>query len=124
MNINYSNATIELTTAEAKKASKIGTNEYSQIIEVKTCFPHYRIVIDNSKKRKSSYDMKGLNYDFMECYILNHGIEEQLNEFNSLRNTNKDKPTAASYGEIKKWFLECFPEIKAASASKNKKEAV
>ena len=119
MNIIFQKNIIELNATEARKAAKIGTEENRQLLEAKSNFPNFQIRI--LPTRKSSYDFKGLTYEFMERYISTHDTEEQLNEFNKKRNISGEAPKADSYGEIKQWFLESFPQILAASASKKNK---
>lgn len=119
MKLNFKNRTIELTKAEARRAAKIGTEEYTQILEARNSFPNFQIKI--MPARKSSYDLKGLTYEFMERYILINGTDEQLKEFNKMRNICGEARKADSYGKIKQWFLDNFPQILAASASKKNK---
>lgn len=119
MKLNFKNRTIELTKAEARRAAKIGTEEYTQILEAKNSFPNFQIKI--MPARKSSYDLKGLTYEFMERYISINGTEEKLKEFNKMRDYNDEIGRADPYGKIKQWFLDNFPQIKAASASKKNK---
>lgn len=129
MKIDFVKKQIITTKTEAIKASKIDSKEYKDLKELMNQYPSFNVVLRTShaKRRKSRYDLKGLNYKFIKSYISNHGTEDQMLEFNIMcRGIIEDGECVkvASYGEIKKWFLECFPEIKAASASKNKKEAV
>jgi hypothetical protein len=108
MRINYFNETIEMSKSESKRASVIGSDEYKALLSVKNDFPTYHIVII-AKEAKRSDDIKGLTYDYMEEYITNEGTPEQLNRFNTLREGIFN--TRGSYGEIRKWFLEEFPQI-------------
>lgn len=127
MKLNYNKKTIELSTTELNEASKFGTDLYYQLVEAKRNFPDFKIQTTKSNKRRSGYEMKGLTYSFIKSYISNHGTEDQMLEFDIMRKgivENGECVKVATYGEIKKWFLESFPEILAASASKNKKEAV
>ena len=108
MRINYFNETIEMSKSEAKRASTIGSEEYKALLSVKKDFPSYSIDII-TKEVKRSDDIKGLTYDYMEKYISQEGTPEQLKKFNTLREGIFN--TRGSYGEIKKWFLEEFPQI-------------
>lgn len=115
MKINHFNKTIELTKREATKAGKYGTEEYETLIKVRHDYPEYRIEIVKSKT-KSNDGLKGLTFDYMESYIKKNGNEEQVNIFADLRNAGDVMGVASvSYGEVKKWFLEQFPEIMAYS---------
>ena len=111
MKVNYSNKTIDLTPAEAKKASKINSDQYNELIKARADFPTYKVVIIQNK-RKSADTLKGLTYAFMEKYLSAHGSEVQIKEYNKLRTKSEtDAKAIVSYGEIKKWFLAQFPEI-------------
>ena len=113
MKINHFNKTIELTKAEANKASKYGTEAYEGLIKAQRDFPEYRLEIAKAKA-KTNDGLKGLTFDYMESYIKKNGNEEQASAFADLRNAGDVMgASAVSYGEIKKWFLEQFPEIMA-----------
>ena len=115
MKINHFNKTIELTKAEANKAGKYGTEAYEQLIEVQHNFPEYRLDIVKAKV-KTNDGLKGLTFDYMESYIKKNGNEEQETAFADLRNAGDVMGVSSvSYGQIKKWFLEQFPEIMAYS---------
>lgn len=112
MNINFIEKTITLTKIEANKAGKPNSDIYNQLVDMKKSFPEYRIIVDNSTKRKDS--LKGLNYQYMEKYIKSHdNAEEIMAEYRTLRGLdNQDSlNVSATYGQIKKWFLATYPEI-------------
>ena len=114
MNANFATKRIEMTKTEAKAAGKIGTKDYTNLLELMRNFPDYQIeIVKTAAKRVDHY--KGLNYDYMENYIKNHD-ESKLVTFYELRGLDKEgKKTemaaTATYGEIKMWFLTQFPEI-------------
>lgn len=111
MRVNHLNKTIELTKAEAKKASIYGSEEYNEFLSAQRDYPKYRVEYSKSKA-KSKDGMKGLTFDYMEFYIKKNGSEEQANTFTDLRNASDVIGVGAvGYGEVKKWFLEQFPEI-------------
>ena len=66
MNANFEKRTIEMTKSEAKAASRVGSEEYKELLEVRKEFPGYRIVV---KENKSKNVFKGMDYDFMINYI-------------------------------------------------------
>ncbi len=112
--INDKNLTIEITKKFANLAKRFGTVEYDNLQTVKRDYPRYRVVINSTKKKADTF--KGLTFDYMKNYILKHN-EEKLAVFNNLRGLNEDgtkieMAEAASYGQIKQWFLEEFPEMK------------
>lgn len=111
MTINFKNRTIELTPADAKKASKINSDQYNELVKAKVDFPTYKVVITQTKSKRTD-TLKGLTYDYMESYVASHGSKEQMNDFNEFREKDKMSGKAIiSYGEIKQWFLKEFPEI-------------
>ncbi|MBP3941532.1 MAG: hypothetical protein J6D00_08610 [Christensenellaceae bacterium] len=115
--INYENNTIEIGSKFAKDASKFGSEQYKELKEARTDFPAFEVkVIKNTVKRNDTF--KGLTIAYMEKYISLHNEDGSImTEFNILRGKveNEDELTAkASYGEIKKWFLAKYPEIKEA----------
>lgn len=134
LTINTNKGTIEMTKAYEKMASRFGTQEYKDLQQVKKDYPDFRVVV---KKTKSGDRMKGLDYTYMEKYIIDHLVDceytdvyedEDGNEceevvktntleiFYSLCGKNSEGKTDASltrvsYGEIKKWFLKQYPEV-------------
>ena len=113
---------IEMTKTEAKAAGKPNTAEYNTLLELMKNFPGYQIEIVKSAKKVDRF--KGLDYDYMEDYIRSHK-SELLEIFYELRGLDKDgkkvgMAAAATYGEIKMWFLTQFPEIEKMGEKVNK----
>lgn len=113
--INMNKRTIEITKAFEKKASKYGTTEYDDLMNVKRDNPNFRIVVKANKTKKDT--LKGLTYEFMEQYIERHDDENNSNmvEFRKRTVKNDDNVKTDSYGEVKKWFLATYPEINRAA---------
>ncbi len=126
LTINTKKGTIEMTKAFEKAASRFNSEEYKELKQAKADFPSFRVVV---KKVKSGDRMKGLNFSYMENYIKKHPEDVQLEyedgtteERSALEafyelcgrdaDGNIDDSLAKrSYGEIKKWFLETYPEV-------------
>lgn len=115
--INDNNRTIEVTKKFSTAASHYGTREYEDLQDVRRAYPKYKVVIRKVSKKKDCF--KGLTFDYMRNYIKNHDNEEKtvMAEFCNLcgkdENGNKiEMATAASYGEIKAWFLSQYSEFK------------
>lgn len=111
--INEKNHIIEMTKKFAAAAKHYGTPEYDDLQNARRDYPKYRVVTKKTAKRKDRY--KGLNYRYMENYIINHNAN-LLNSFyelcgKSFDGAEMDFAPAASYGVIKKWFLNEFPEL-------------
>ena len=127
--INEKKHTIELTKKDYDKACKFGTQEYLDLQEVRKAYPNYKVVKVTRKASKNTY--KGLTYEYMENYIKSHN-EELLVEFYELcgKDENGKKinfGVKLSYGEVRMWFLEQFPEIENFEARKkldDKMEAI
>lgn len=131
--INHKDATIEINKKFEKAASCFGSREYADLQVVRTDYPTYRLVVKGNTKKRDGF--RGLTVDYMKSYIekkLRARAEEikkanetdVKNEYEAVKENfftlcgwdeegNKQEFAAvASYGEIKKWFLEQFPEFK------------
>ena len=121
---------IEMTKTEVAKAGKFGTKEFKELGALMDRFSSYEIVVVKTNA-KSVDHLKGLTYEYMENYIKAHN-EELLVEFYELcgkdENGKKlDFGIKLSYGEVRMWFLEQFPEIENFEARKkldDKMEAI
>ena len=116
MKINEKKFTIEITKTFAQKASRVGSPEYCELLEVRHNFPKCTVEV---KQTKSKDSFKGLTYEYMKKYILAHDDEKGsiMAIFHELRGnmvSEDDELQAESltYGEIKRWFLDTYPEIK------------
>ena len=111
MTINQKKNRIEMTEAEAKAASKYNSETYNELVSIRRDFPSLSIfIVKNKSKRNDS--LKGLTFSYMESYIAKNGTPEQAESFKLLRGSDDGLGHhAPSYGEVKKWFLEQFPEI-------------
>ena len=123
MNANLMTKKIEMTKTEAKAAGKLNTTEYNTLLELMNNFPGYQIEIVKTAAKKVDR-FKGLDYNYMRDYIKSHN-EELLKEFYTLRGLDENgkkvgMAAAASYGEIKMWFLEQFSEIEEMGEKVNK----
>lgn len=116
MTINYNNNTIELTTAEMKEAQKYGSDMYNMVREARIDNPGFKVKEVKAKKSKS--DFSDLNLKTIKAYVEKRGSDEQKANFKfiSQKTINEDGEyvEAQSFFEIKKWFLNEFPEIKQA----------
>ncbi|MBQ2928050.1 MAG: hypothetical protein IJD98_05710 [Oscillospiraceae bacterium] len=106
---------IEMTKVEAKKAGIVGTAEFDQLKELREAYPTFRIEV---KASKSKGTMKGLTVPYMKKYIEAHDDAKKTNMtiFNALRgldeNGNENElARVATYGELKMWFLDTYPEV-------------
>ena len=123
MNANLFSRKIEMTKTEAKAAGKPNTTEYNTLLELMKNFPGFQIEIVKSAA-KNVDRFKGLDTNYMENYIKSHKPEllETFYELRGLDANGKkvELAAAATYGEIKMWFLTQFPEIEKLGENVNK----
>ena len=123
MNANLFSRKIEMTKTEAKAAGKPNTTEYNTLLELMKNFPGFQIEIVKSAAKKADR-FKGLDINYMENYIKSHKPEllETFYELRGLDANGKkvELAAAATYGEIKMWFLAQFPEIEKLGENVNK----
>ena len=122
MNANHITKKIEMTKTEAKTAGKPNNDTYNTLLELMKNFPGYEIEIVKSASKKTDR-FKGLDYNYMMDYIKSHN-KELLKDFYTLRGLDDNgkkvgMAAAASYGEIKMWFLEQFPEVEKMAETVN-----
>ena len=113
--INHLENKIVVSKKIANMAERYGTPEYCQLQEVRKDYPDFTVSIDETKSNKKD-SMKGLTYDFMKKYIESHDSDGQIMEeymiLLALDKVSKEiGAVAASYGEIRSWFMKSFPEI-------------
>ena len=112
MKIKHETYTIEMTKTESKEAGKYGSEKYYELIDIRTTFPNYRIVVKQTPVKKDPY--KHLTYDYMEKFLSIYH-EEFLDEFNRRRGIYDGvKQVLAgkdTYIEVRAWFLKKCPEI-------------
>ncbi len=116
MKINEKIKTIELTKAEMKDAMTVGSELYRLLQEARRDYPGFKPVVERPKRNTS--DFSGLDMKTIRLYVTKHGTEKQKNDFALLseRTITEDGEyrEVQSFFEIKKWFLNEFPEIKQA----------
>ena len=109
--INERNKTLEITKKFAAAASRFGSEEYMELKAARSEFPTFKVVT-NTTSRKSKDSFKGLTYEFMENYIKSRSNSEDIiQEYNNMREIGKSVAAVKAYAQIKKWFLEKYPEI-------------
>lgn len=116
LRIDYIAKEIILYKWFAKKAKYKDSPEYHKLMEVVRDFPTYTIRIrEDIKVNPSQEHYNGLNYDYMESYILkyesNDTVAEVMAEYENLKDISKCHSTGRRYSTLKKWFLKKYPEI-------------
>ncbi len=115
--INFNSNTIEITKAFSKRASNPMTEEFKELMKLQKELPEFKVEVRKTSRKVKRDTLKGLNYDFMKQYIERHDDENNTNMVEFLKRTvkNDDNVKTDSYGEVKKWFLEVYPEINRAA---------
>ena len=116
--INEKRNEIVVTKKFAEAAKRFGSEEYRELREVKMDYPTFKVVTRKVKSSKKE-TMKGLTYNYMEHYIEKHDDAEKsiMAQYIVLRAKSAEaeevNAAAASYQEIKDWFLGTYPAIAA-----------
>lgn len=115
LKINYANKNIVMDRTFAKLAENTRSEEYAHLQQVRGDYPEYAVVVRTIKTNPDKETYKGLTYEYMENYILDHekedGLVKTLKEFNELRTISRCHKQGLRYPIIKKWFLNRYPEI-------------
>ena len=113
ISFNFQKNTIEISATFAKTASIYGSDAYIELMNARRDFPTFTIkVVKNAAKKNQAF--KGLDQNYMKKYITDKsGAEsEQMETFKILcGETESDFAAKASFGEIKMWFLNTYPEV-------------
>ena len=130
--IDRENRTITITKAFNAKASIYNSEEYKDLSEIQNAHPNFRIIVKAAKRK--SIPLGRITYEQMEKYIKAHDDDKKTrwNEYQMLRGISDDDAgknedeiyvkVAASFFEIKKWFVKTFPEI--TEKIENRKEEI
>ena len=125
LSINYKNNTIEMNKKFAASASKFGSAEYNNLQIARRDYPDFKVIIISSRSTKKG-SFKGLDYKYMENYILMHDnddctIMETYKTFRAKSDKAEEmNADSLSYRKIKEWFLNTFPEIEKFRTDREK----
>ena len=119
--IDFQRETIIITKAFAKSAGIYGTDEYKSLKEMKSDFPEFKIEVRTAPKKTSSTNK--ITLVTMENYIKKHDPDGKfIAEFKKFKNEESgDNLHKTSFFEIKKWFLEQYPELKSSKDNEKNK---
>lgn len=103
---------IYITSAFYRACANIDSAEYRLLQKVKTQNPDFEVEQRKIATNPDKESFKGLNYPFMEKYILIHEGKDSLTmkEYEELRLIGKCHSVV--YQNIKKWFLKKYPDVK------------
>ena len=115
LKIDFDNRIILMDRTFAKKAEDTNSDEYERLQQVRRDYPKFKVMKRTIKKNPYKETYKGLTYDFMVRFILEHESEEKsaevLKEFKELRLISECHGRGFRYPTIKKWFLDKYPQI-------------
>ncbi len=115
LKLDFENSRIVMDRTFAKKVKDTRSEEYKHLQEVRKDYPEFMVITRTIKKNSSKETYKGLTYEYMENYILNHGndaeVQKSLAEYRHLREIARAHGKGKGYPVIKHWFLESYPEI-------------
>ena len=115
MKINMKDSKIELPTAETKNAFTFGTKEYKNLQTARRDYPDFEVVTITTKRNRN--DFSDLDMKTIRAYVEVNGTEEQKEHFAFISKRRIDEDgaycEALPFFQIKEWFLNTFPEIKA-----------
>lgn len=115
LRLNHDNCTIVMDRTFAKRAENTRSEEYRHLQEVRRDYPTYTVIQRKIKTNPGKESYKGLNYEYMEDYILTHGSAEEIrrnfDKYEELLFIAECHSRSRRYPGIKRWFLETYPEI-------------
>ena len=116
MKILFAREVIELSAKEAREAENYGSPAYLALMDAKRQFPTFSV--GTKTKSKNAGAFKGMNHEFMKKHIEAHPKEgrDLMAEFKALcglddNGEKKDFAAVASFGELRMWFLNEYPEF-------------
>lgn len=113
--VNHKEEKIELNKEYFRRIQNPRSEEYETLQMVRKDYPRYEVCLYTIKRNSNKKTYKGLNYEYMETYILTHEPKETktvvLDEFYNMRQIAECHKASYGYAVIKKWFLKKYPEI-------------
>ena len=105
---------IIINSGFAKMADRYGSKEYRMLQKCRDDYPTFKVITRTINKKPNKESYKGLTYDYMRSYIEAHCPNPTiaLAYFEELLLRGKCRKEGYTYGKIKKWFLNTFPEVK------------
>ena len=122
--IDYINETVTLSAAFLHKASKLGTTEYKEMLELRRNLPGFQFQKAEAAKKTSNKN-KNLTYKNMREYIVTIAESKEasaalLDEMKKVEALSKVQTNPYKY--VQAWFLKQFPECKPVHLDKNSEE--
>ena len=76
--IDHLNKNILISAAFAKAAMNIQGEEYKTLVEVRSLHQDYNVIKREIKKNPEKESYRGLTYEYIEQYILNHDLNGDI----------------------------------------------
>lgn len=109
--IDHVEKQIIMSSTFAKKQAFTNSPEFREIQALHESFPTYAIITRKIRTNPQKEAFLGLTFEYMQNYISSHAnAEVHLKEFAELRELAKCH--SVRYPNIKKWFLETYPEVR------------
>ena len=123
LKINHQSRTLVMDRTFAKNAAYVGAREYTLLQEARRDYPEYQVITRTIKKKANKECYRGLTYEYMENYIACHDNAETLmKEYWEERLTSECH--SVRYPNVKKWFLEKYPDVAKFGMAKNEKTSI
>ena len=104
--IDYVTNTVTMTKKFQREASEVGTQAYKDLKEIRRDFPHMRLVVKPTPRKKTS--SVRLTYSHMWNYIACLPDSQKWQEqFEQVRRLSRSQPSAYHY--VVNWFMNTFP---------------
>ena len=109
--INAVSRQIEISKAFEKRASRVGTREYEELVTALRDFPQFKIVMKTPTAKE--YNHKGLTFEFMEKLIkyMTDNNQAAIDGFNNVKELCKG--SNFHFSKPKEYFLLKYPNYKA-----------
>ena len=126
INVDFINNRLVMTSAFAKHASDIRSEEYQILQKARQDYPNFSVEVRTIKRNPNKETYAGLTYKYMRDYISTHEAAETrklvLNEFDEMLLISQCHSKAFRYPTIKKWFLEKYPAVGNFGAAERETE--
>lgn len=124
--IDHLNKKILISKSFAKASMNANSAEYKDLIKVLRRHPDYEMEQRIIRKSTNKETYAGLTYQYMRDYIVYRETPETakavLNKLEEMIFISQCHAHALRYPNIKKWFLEKYPEIDDFPPSLHKKQ--
>lgn len=109
--IDFAGRKIVIAKKFSENASRVNTAEYHELQKVRNDYPDFVVTVRSIRKNENKESYLGLNYAFMEKYIMMQPeAEKRMKEYQDKRLISECH--SIRFPAIKQWFLKTYPEIK------------